>query len=228
MGSYEPNWSFRGSGMPASTFLETVNLIEHRLHWQAMKLQKHVIDVVGFLRIWYLDHVYSYHGRKSLWAPTLTGPFPKGQANAVSWLGIKDALYYCAQSAKSDPWVLFVSWTAHIYPQFMGGTPPPPSPIQASVTISATRKYKISHLQLHIPDNYRLGKAVNDKSQRHFPVVAVCDFYQIRSNPPSCIPWHIPLVVLVPYPWSKPITCSFSYFFQVTFHWSEYESPCYR
>ena len=87
--------------------------------------------------------------------------------------------------------------------------PPPPSPIQASVTISATRKYKISHLQLHIPDNYRLGKAVNDKSQRGFPVVAVCDFYQIRNNPPSCIPWHIPLVVLVPYPWSKPITCSF-------------------
>ena len=212
-----------GSGMPASTFLETINLIEHRLHWQAMKLQKHVIYVVGFLRIRYLDHVYSYHGRKSLWAPTLTGPFPKGQANAVSWLGIKDALYYCAQSLSSFR-ELDSTYLSAIY----GRYPAPPSPIQASVTISATRKYKISHLQLHIPDNYRLGKAVNDKSQRDFPVVAVCDFYQIRSNPPSCIPWHIPLVVLVPYPWSKPITCSFSYFFQVTFHWSEYGSPCYR
>ena len=57
--------------------------------------------------------------------------------------------------------------------------PPPRSPIQASVTISAARKHKISHLQLHIPDNYWLGKAVNDKSQRDFSVVAVCDFYQI-------------------------------------------------
>ena len=57
--------------------------------------------------------------------------------------------------------------------------PPSRSPIQASVTISAARKHKISHLQLHIPDNYRLGKEVNDKSQRDFPVVAVCDFYQI-------------------------------------------------
>ena len=62
----------------------------------------------------------------------------------------------------------------------MGGNPPRPrSTIQASVTISAARKHKISHLQLHIPDNYRLGKAVNDESQRDFPVVAVCDFYQI-------------------------------------------------
>ena len=111
----------------------------------------------------------------------------------------------------------FFSWAGqHISIRNLWEVPPPPhppSPIQASVTISATRKYKISHLQLHIPDNYRLGKAVNDKSQRDFRVVAVCDFYQIRSNPPSCIPWHIPLLVLVPYPWSKPITCSFSYFF---------------
>ena len=49
------------------------------------------------------------HGRKSPWVPTLTGPFPNGQANAGSWLGTKNALYYCAQSANSISWVLFVS-----------------------------------------------------------------------------------------------------------------------
>ena len=47
--------------------------------------------------------------RKSPWVPTLTGPFPNGQANASSWLGTKNALYYCAQSANSFSWVLFVS-----------------------------------------------------------------------------------------------------------------------
>ena len=49
------------------------------------------------------------HGRKSPWVPTLTGPFPNGQANAGSWLGTKNALYYCAQSANSFSWVIFVS-----------------------------------------------------------------------------------------------------------------------
>ena len=49
------------------------------------------------------------HGRKSSWVPTLTGPFPNGQENAGSWLGTKNALYYCAQSANSFSWVLFVS-----------------------------------------------------------------------------------------------------------------------
>ena len=52
--------------------------------------------------------VFKY-SRKSLWVPTLTGPFPNGQANAGSWLGTKNALYYCAQSANSISWVLFVS-----------------------------------------------------------------------------------------------------------------------
>ena len=49
------------------------------------------------------------HRPKSPWAPTLTGPFPNVQANAGSWLDTKDALYYCAQSANSFSWVLFVS-----------------------------------------------------------------------------------------------------------------------
>ena len=31
-----------------------------------------------------------------------------GQANVGSWLGTKNALYYCTQSANSIPWVLFV------------------------------------------------------------------------------------------------------------------------
>ena len=37
----------------------------------------------------------------SPWVPTLTGPFPNGQANAGSRLGTKNALYYFAQSANS-------------------------------------------------------------------------------------------------------------------------------
>ena len=42
------------------------------------------------------------HGRKSPWVPTLTGPFPNGQANAGFWLGTKNALYYCAQSVSPE------------------------------------------------------------------------------------------------------------------------------
>ena len=34
---------------------------------------------------------------------------PLGQANAGSWLGTKNALYYWAQSANSISWVLFMS-----------------------------------------------------------------------------------------------------------------------
>ena len=52
--------------------------------------------------------VFKY-GRKSPWVPTLTELFPKIQADAGSWLGTKNALYYCAQSANSSFWVLFVS-----------------------------------------------------------------------------------------------------------------------
>ena len=41
--------------------------------------------------------------------------FPKIQADAGSWLGTKNALYYCAQSANSFSWVLFVrSYTTAI------------------------------------------------------------------------------------------------------------------
>ena len=42
-------------------------------------------------------------GRKSPRVPTLTGPFPKIPADAGSWLGTKNALYYCAQSANTSP-----------------------------------------------------------------------------------------------------------------------------
>ena len=49
------------------------------------------------------------HEQKSLWEPALTELFPKLQADAGSWLGTKNALYYCAQSANSFSWVLFVS-----------------------------------------------------------------------------------------------------------------------
>ena len=47
--------------------------------------------------------------RKSPWVPTLTELFPNIQADAGSWLGTKNDLYYCAQSANSFSWVLFVS-----------------------------------------------------------------------------------------------------------------------
>ena len=77
----------------------------------------------------------------------------------------------------------FSSWAGqHISIRNLWQVPPrPPTPIpDPSLCYNLrARKHKISHLQLHIPDNYRLGKAVNDKSQRDFPVVAVCDFYQI-------------------------------------------------
>ena len=49
------------------------------------------------------------HRRKSPWIPTLTGPFPNGQVNDGSWLGTKNAFYYCAQSRNSISWVVFVS-----------------------------------------------------------------------------------------------------------------------
>ena len=62
------------------------------------------------------------HGRKSPWVRTLTGSFPNGQANAGSWLGTNNALYYCAQSANSISCVLFVSsyTTAIISPHLPG------------------------------------------------------------------------------------------------------------
>ena len=44
--------------------------------------------------------VFKY-GQKSPRVPTLTELFPKIQADAGSWLGTKNALYYCAQSANS-------------------------------------------------------------------------------------------------------------------------------
>ena len=48
--------------------------------------------------------------------------FPKIQADAGSWLGTKNALYYIAQSANSFSWVLFVSsyTTAIVLPHLPG------------------------------------------------------------------------------------------------------------
>ena len=46
---------------------------------------------------------------KSPCVPTLTELFPKIQVDAGSYLGTKNALYYCAQSVNSFPWVLFLS-----------------------------------------------------------------------------------------------------------------------
>ena len=52
---------------------------------------------------------FSSTGGKAPELPTLTGPFPNDQANVGSWLGTKNAFYYCAQSANSISWVLFVN-----------------------------------------------------------------------------------------------------------------------
>ena len=59
---------------------------------------------------------------KSPWVQTLTELFPKIQVDAASWLGTKNALYYCAQSANSFSWVLFVSsyTTAIVSPHLPG------------------------------------------------------------------------------------------------------------
>ena len=63
------------------------------------------------------------HRRRSPWVTTLTAPFPNGQANAGSWLGTKTALYYCAQSASSVSWVLFVrSYTSAIVSPYLSGS----------------------------------------------------------------------------------------------------------
>ena len=60
-----------------------------------------------------INMIFKY-GKKSPWAPTLTELFPKIQPDAGSWLGTKNALYYCAQSANSFSWVLFVSRTRRL------------------------------------------------------------------------------------------------------------------
>ena len=62
--------------------------------------------------------VFKY-GWKSPWVPTLIKLFPKIQADAGSWLGTKNVLYYCAQLANSFSWVLFVNsyTTAIVLPQ---------------------------------------------------------------------------------------------------------------
>ena len=66
--------------------------------------------------------VFKY-GRKSPWVPTLTEPFPKIQTDTGSWLGTKKPLYYCAQSANSISWVLFMcSYTTAIISPYLSGS----------------------------------------------------------------------------------------------------------
>ena len=62
------------------------------------------------------------YGRKSPWVPPLTELFPKIQADAGSWSGTKNALYYWAQSANSFSRLLFVSsyTTAIVSPHLPG------------------------------------------------------------------------------------------------------------
>ena len=66
--------------------------------------------------------VFKY-GRKRPWVPTLTELFPKIQADASSWLGTKNALYYCTQWANSFSWVLLVSsYTTAIFSPHLPGS----------------------------------------------------------------------------------------------------------
>ena len=63
------------------------------------------------------------YGGKSPWVPTLTELFPKIQADTGSWLGTKNALYFCAQSGNSFFWVLFVSsYTTAIVSPYLPGS----------------------------------------------------------------------------------------------------------
>ena len=60
---------------------------------------------------------------ESPWVPTLTEQFPEIQADVGSWLGTKNALYYCAQSANSFSWVIFVcSYTTAIVSPHLPGS----------------------------------------------------------------------------------------------------------
>ena len=49
------------------------------------------------------------HRRKSPWVTDSHWSISKQSSECFSWLGTKNALYYCAQSAHSTSWVLFVS-----------------------------------------------------------------------------------------------------------------------
>ena len=63
------------------------------------------------------------HRWKSPWVPTLTRPFPNGLANASSWSGTKNSLYYFAQSTNNISWVLFVcSYTTAIFSPYLSGS----------------------------------------------------------------------------------------------------------
>ena len=93
--------------------------------------------------------------RKSPWVPTLSGSFPNGQANASSWLGTKNALHYCAQSANSISWVLFVSsYTTAI------------DSITACLAHASKKCTQSGNFQFHI--NSPFQNAVYPKTKRRF------------------------------------------------------------
>ena len=101
----------------SKAFFKSVN--KQKVNWPLFILG----DPGAVSRVWRkgATKVFKY-GRKGPWVPTLTELFPKIQADACSWLGTKNALYYCAQSANSCSWVLFVSsyTTAIVSPHLPG------------------------------------------------------------------------------------------------------------
>ena len=101
----------------SKAFFKSVN--KQKVNWPLFILG----DPGAVSRVWRkgATKVFKY-GRKGPWVPTLTELFPKIQADACSWLGTKNTLYYCAQSANSCSWVLFVSsyTTAIVSPHLPG------------------------------------------------------------------------------------------------------------
>ena len=118
---------------------------ESKFHWQGFWIQFHALSWITLNEVIYWSCIAAIHilgdpgavsrverkgatkvfkyGRKSPWVPTLNEPFPKIQTDATSWLGTKKPLYYCAQSANSISWVLFMcSYTTAIISPYLSGS----------------------------------------------------------------------------------------------------------
>ena len=70
-------------------------------------------DTVRIVRDWLSSRSITFDFNFKLWKVLAILSFEQNliqsPANAGSWLGTKNALYYCAHSANSISWVLFVS-----------------------------------------------------------------------------------------------------------------------
>ena len=126
------------------------------------------------------DEVFKY-GRKSPWVSTLTELFPKIQADAGSWLGTKNALYYCAQSANSFTWVLFVSSYTTAIVSITACLAHAPKKFRQSGTFSLIyNPHLISKYCL--PESYRrFSKNTSLSLQEVFTLASVTSYVNIRE-----------------------------------------------